>query len=207
MRITKYEHSCVVIEEQGRHLVIDPGKFSHAFEPSDTIDCVIITHVHSDHFDVNILNSIKTLNPDVMICSTAQVAEQAQELGIEVVDANRSCTHGPFHASFYGGQHELYEGFSNIGVLVNDVFYYPGDSYTQPGKAVKILGAPASAPWLRVTEASQFIKDCSADRVIPMHNALLSDEGKEVHYRILSAAAKESGSEWSALEIGQSLEA
>jgi L-ascorbate metabolism protein UlaG (beta-lactamase superfamily) len=207
MRITKYEHSCVVIEEQGRQLVVDPGKFAKSFKPTNTIDCVVVTHAHSDHFDPAILKEIKDLNPDVMICTTAQVAEQIPDLAPDIVDANRSCAHGPFHSSFYGGQHELYEGFANIGVMVNDVFYYPGDSYAKPDKPIKVLGAPAAAPWLRVTEASQFIKDCGPEKVIPMHNVLLSDEGKEIHYKILGDATSESGGEWTPLDVGETLEA
>ena len=207
MRITKYEHSCVVIEEGGRQLVIDPGKFAKSFKPTNAIDCVVVTHVHSDHFDSAILKEIKALNPDVMICTTAQVAEQIPDLAPDIVDANRSCAHGPFHSSFYGGQHELYERFANVGVMVNDTFYYPGDSYAKPGRPIKVLGAPAAAPWLRVTEAYQFIKDCGAKKVIPMHNILLSDEGKEIHYKILSDATGEVGGEWAPLGVGETLEA
>jgi L-ascorbate metabolism protein UlaG (beta-lactamase superfamily) len=205
MKITKYEHSCLVVEEQGRLLVIDPGKFSTSFKPSNNIDCVVVTHVHSDHFDHDTLNAIKTLNPDVMICAVEQVAEQAQDLGVDVIDSGRSCSHGPFHTSFYGGDHELYEDFKNVAVMVNDTLYHPGDSYTVPNRDIPILAAPASAPWLRVTEASQFIKDCKPQKVIPIHNALLSEVGESIHYRILSEAAAEVGSEWTVLKSGQSL--
>ncbi|HSX44396.1 MAG TPA: MBL fold metallo-hydrolase [Candidatus Saccharimonadales bacterium] len=206
MKITKYEHACVVIEEEGRLLVIDPGKFSTSFKPTENIDCVVITHVHSDHFNLGTLNEIKKLNPTAVFYSVAQVAKEAPSLNIEVVKVGKSYMHGVFRAEFFGGDHELYEGFENVAILVNDTFYHPGDSYTKPNKKIKVLGAPASAPWLRVTEASQFIKDVAPEKVFPIHNSLLSDVGEEIYYRNLAAAAQEAGSEWMVLKPGESIE-
>src|SRR5690349_24623117 len=48
MRITKFGHACVRIEESGRVLVLDPGVFT---DPGalDGADAVLITHKHADH--------------------------------------------------------------------------------------------------------------------------------------------------------------
>lgn len=123
---------------------------------------------------------------------------------MNAVEPNQQVNVGSFKLKFFGGKHELYEGFENIGVLVNDMFYHPGDSYTKPSTPIKILAAPAAAPWLRVSEASEFIKDCSAAIVFPIHNSLLSEIGESIHYRILSEAAEESSSKWQVLRTGQS---
>lgn len=207
MKITKYEHSCVVIEDQEKQMVIDPGKFSTSFIPSDKIVAVVITHVHSDHFDPEIVKKIKELNPGARLYSTEQVTQESPELKFETVSAGSTAQAEPFRLSFFGGNHELYQGFENVGVLVNNSFYYPGDSYAVPNQAIKVLAAPASAPWLRVTEASQFIKDCKPGLVFPVHNAVLSEIGEEIHYRILSGAAQEVGSKWSVLKPAESIEA
>lgn len=205
MEITKYEHSCLDIEIDGRHLVIDPGIYSVSYKPGSSVDVVFITHVHGDHFDPNCLKLIRAQNPQVKIYGSKQVADEHAALGIQTVTAGQELSAGVFKLAFFGGKHELYEGFDNVGVLVGDTLYHPGDSYAQPGRPVKVLAAPASAPWLRVSEASEFIKQCAPGQVFPIHNALLSEIGESIHYRILSEAAETAGAKWQVLKTGDSL--
>ncbi len=206
MKITKYEHACVVVEDKGQLLVIDPGVYSKSFQVSGNIAGVVVTHFHSDHFDPEVLSKIKQQNPDVQIYSVGQVASEVPDLSVRVVKAGDSLKAGPFELKFYGGQHELFADTENIAVLVNSTLLHPGDSYTKPEVPVKVLAAPASAPWLRVTEATEYIKDIKASKVFPIHNALLSEIGESIHYRILSEAAQSVGSEWQVLKPGESLE-
>ena len=49
MRITKFGHSCVRLEHDGRVVVLDPGMFTDA-EALDGADAVVITHEHPDHY-------------------------------------------------------------------------------------------------------------------------------------------------------------
>ncbi|MBI3115325.1 MAG: MBL fold metallo-hydrolase, partial [Candidatus Kerfeldbacteria bacterium] len=56
MTITKYLHSCVLLEEDGFKLLFDPGTFVFVeglFKPADLPkpDVVLITHGHPDHYD------------------------------------------------------------------------------------------------------------------------------------------------------------
>ena len=49
MELIKYGHACVVLEQDGRRLVIDPGMLT----PEDALagaDGVLVTHEHADHF-------------------------------------------------------------------------------------------------------------------------------------------------------------
>ena len=52
MRLTRWSHSCVVLEAEGRKLVIDPGGWS---EPRalNGVDAVLVTHEHGDHVDTD----------------------------------------------------------------------------------------------------------------------------------------------------------
>src|SRR3954453_23776641 len=49
MRITKFGHSCVRLEHDGKVVVIDPGMFTDP-EAIDGADAVLITHEHPDHY-------------------------------------------------------------------------------------------------------------------------------------------------------------
>lgn len=206
MKITKYEHSCLDVTDGGSRLVIDPGRFSPSFKDFSNINVLVLTHVHRDHFDKETVCKITKANPSVMIFAPGQVADEIPEVKVTVPEVGKSYDAVGFKLEFFGGDHELYKEFQNIAVLVNNKLYHPGDSYTPPNKPIYILAAPASAPWLRVTEAGDFIKKCGAKTVFPIHNALLSPIGEEVHYRILGEAAKEAGSNWQVLSAGQSIE-
>lgn len=205
MKITKYEHSCVVLEQDSKRLVIDPGKFSDSFTDYSNIYGVVITHIHSDHLDEDRLEAILEKNPEVKIFSNSQVVGESK-IKMQAVKAGDKEQVGEFSLEFFGGDHELYDGFKNIAVLVNNTVFHPGDSYTLPGKPIKVLCAPASAPWLRVSEASEFIKNARAETTIPIHNALLSEIGESIHYRILGEAAQQAGKQWRVLKVGENLE-
>ena len=206
MRITKYEHSCLDIHDHEARLVIDPGRFSPSFTDCANIAVLILTHVHRDHFDKETVGKIVAANPGVMIFAPKQVADEILDASVTVPEIGKIYEAAGFSLEFFGGEHELYDGFQNIAVLVDGTLYHPGDSYTLPHKPIKILAAPAAAPWLRVTEAGEFIKSAKAQRVFPIHNALLSPVGEEVHYRILGEAAQTAGSDWHVLQTGESIE-
>ncbi len=52
MKLTKYTHSCIKLEKDGKVLLVDPGNFAEdaAFEG---VDAILVTHEHPDHFDVD----------------------------------------------------------------------------------------------------------------------------------------------------------
>ena len=49
MKITKFGHSCLLVEENGVRILFDPGSYSTAQNDVKNIDVVLITHEHSDH--------------------------------------------------------------------------------------------------------------------------------------------------------------
>ena len=53
MMLTKFTHSCVRLEKDGKVLVFDPGNFSETDLALAGADAVLITHEHPDHIDVD----------------------------------------------------------------------------------------------------------------------------------------------------------
>lgn len=211
MKITKYEHACLVVEEGGRKLVIDPGVYSESFIPTADIDCVIVTHVHADHFDLDKLRGIRELNPNVFICTVQEVADQAEGLEVEVIKAGDTCSHGAFTSSYFGGQHKPIHSslpsFQNVGVYINEKLYYPGDSLFVPdGLVIDALAAPAGSPWANIGEEMDFIYAVKAKRVFPTHNAHISEIGQQGRDNWLRIATEESGGKYFVLKTGESIE-
>jgi len=206
MKLTKYEHACVVIEEQGTSLVIDPGAFSTSLPDLTGIKAIVVTHQHADHLDIERLQQLRVANPDAPVFSAADVAEAHPELGLTTVEPGQSLTVGPFSLTFTGGQHAVIDSsllrIQNVGVIINDgAVYYPGDSFAEPGRPVQTLLVPAAAPWMKVSEAMNFLRDVQPELAIPTHDAILSDQGKQIYDNMLGSA----GVRYQRLQTGESI--
>jgi hypothetical protein len=99
-----------------------------------------------------------------------------------VVDAE------PFRLEFFGGKHavihESIPVIDNVGVLVNDEFYYPGDSYAVPRGDFVLAVAPRQA--------------------FGTHDMTLSRIGKDMGRARLRWAVEQDGGELLLLEPGES---
>ena len=95
----------------------------------------------------------------------------------------------------------------NVGVLINDALYYPGDSYAVPeGVAVDTLAAPLGAPWLRIGDAMDYVLAVKPRRAFGTHDMTLSVIGKNMHRQRLQWATEQGGGEFLPLEPGESLD-
>lgn len=210
MKLTKYEHACIVLEDQNASLIIDPGALSSSFTVRPDVVGVVITHQHPDHLSEETLQQIIAANPEAKIFSTQDVADTHTNLPIHIVHPSDIQQIGPFTLGFSGGDHATIHSATpvvqNIGVCVNDSFYYPGDSFTLPHKDIAVLAVPAAAPWLKVQEAMDYITAVKATLNIPTHDAVLSSAGQTFHDMWLKQAAEQSGNQYKRLEIGETIE-
>lgn len=182
MQLTKYKHACLTIDIDGKRLVIDPGVLSPDFAVTENILAIIVTHAHPDHFSAETLAAIYEKNPDSMLISTAEVIGQLPDHTSHAARAGEHIDIGPFHLDFYGGQHAAIHTsvpvIDNIGVMVNDKLYYPGDSFHLPEVAVDTLAVPVGAPWLKSAEAIDFLVNVKPRFAFPTHDETLSSDGK-----------------------------
>ena len=95
----------------------------------------------------------------------------------------------------------------NVGVMVNQTLFYPGDSYTIPDSNVAVLACPASAPWLKISDVMDFLSAVGASKVFPTHNALLSEQGHGLYNARIKEVTEKAGGDFHYLEVGQSLTA
>jgi L-ascorbate metabolism protein UlaG (beta-lactamase superfamily) len=212
LKVIKYEHSCLVIEEKGQKLVIDPGVFSESFTDFSNISGVVVTHMHPDHFDPSKLSSIIEQNPAAMIFTVSDVAEHMEQgLPRTIVSNGNQISCGPFSVEFFGGRHATIHNSvpppENIGVLINKKIYYPGDSFTVPHQPVVVLAVPASAPWAKTAEAMDFITALKPKTVFPTHDALLSDIGRQITDPWLQRACEAVSASYLRLKTGEVIEA
>ncbi len=209
MRITKHEHACLRLELEDRVVVIDPGSFTLPLEDIHGLVAVVITHEHPDHWTPEHLARIRKRYPEVPVYGTAGTAAAGDD--IITVAPGDTVTAGPFTMTFHGGTHnvihESIPTIANVGVLVNDDFYYPGDSYAVPKDAdIRMLAAPIGAPWLKIGEAMDFVLAAKPHRAFGTHDMTLSRIGLDMHRARLKWATEQHGGEFVVLEPGQSVE-
>jgi L-ascorbate metabolism protein UlaG (beta-lactamase superfamily) len=183
VRLTKYGHSCVRIEHDGAVLVIDPGSFTER-AALDGVDAVLITHEHADHLDVDALADELGRRPSVTVHTHPEVVSKLDAVreAVTAVESGQSFPAAGMDVTAYGGWHALIHPdiprVPNLGFLVNDSVYHPGDSFDVPeGAYVETLFVPVSAPWLKLAEAVDFVRAVAPRRAFALHDAILSDVG------------------------------
>ena len=115
----------------------------------------------------------------------------------------------PFTLEFFGGTHATIHPslppVANLGVMINETVYYPGDSFTNPEKSVKVLALPVTAPWMRIAEAMDYVGDIKAHIVFPTHDAVASETGKQLADKMIPSFVESYGGSYqrltSSLEI------
>ena len=211
MRVTKYEHATLRIDESGDCLLIDPGSFTTPLDELSSIIAVVITHEHPDHWTPEHLDRILRTVPGIPIFAPEGVAAAASDYEITVISPGDTVTVGRFTLRFFGGDHAVIHAslpaVQNVGVLVNDELYYPGDSYAVPeGIEVDTLAAPLGAPWLKIGEAMDFVLAVKPRRAFGVHDMTLSVIGRNMHRQRLQWATEQNGGEFFELDPGDTID-
>lgn len=181
MKIRKFGHCCLLIETKGARILTDPGNYNNTPDV-ENIDAILITHEHPDHLHIDALKEILTKNPETKIISHASVGKILDEENIaysliadkeEMVVKNipiESC--GSEHACIH---HDLPK-VQNTGFYIDKTLFYPGDSFYNPQKEIRILALPVAGPWMKLEEAIEYAKMINPKIVFPVHDGLLRQE-------------------------------
>ncbi|MBP2435859.1 MBL fold metallo-hydrolase [Microbacterium amylolyticum] len=209
MRITKNEHAYLTVEHTDETLVIDPGAFCAELGALADVTAIVITHEHPDHWTPEHLLTLRQQFPDAPIFTTAATAAAAP-VETTVVHAGDDRQIGAFSLRFFGGTHnEIHASIprvDNVGVLVNETLYYPGDSYAVPsGVEVPVLAAPNGAPWLKIGEAMDFVLAVRPREAFGTHDKPLSEVGLGMHRQRLAWATEQHGGIFHDLDVGDAL--
>lgn len=209
MKITKFAHACLKLENDSSTLWIDPGNFTEDFEPQKA-EAVVITHLHDDHCHRPNIEKLLELNPETKIFSTAEVANKLEGLDVTVVQHGDLHHVAEFELEFFGDMHqEIHRSIplvQNTAVIVNQKFYYPGDSYTTPEYQAEILAVPSSAPWLKIADVIDYLNLVKPKKAFPTHNALLSDIGHNLQNSRIQQVVEDNGGEFRYLQPGEAWE-
>lgn len=210
MKLTKFQHACLVIEDKNETIIIDPGVLSRDFIMPSHVSAVVVTHSHPDHFDQNLVEKILTKFPEASLIAHETITSKLPTRSTIAVNAGVKQNIGEATLQFFGGTHapisDSVQVPPNLGVLVNESLYYPGDSFVNPEREnLRLLALPVSAPWLRIDDTLQFLKQVRPLYAFPTHDAILSDDGKGLIDALVSTQANEHGVQYERLD-GKTIE-
>ncbi|WP_447004771.1 MBL fold metallo-hydrolase [Saccharothrix isguenensis] len=188
MLIIHFGHSCLLVDTGAARLLFDPGTFSTGFEQVEGLDAILVTHDHHDHVDTEKLPGLRAANPRARLVAPfdlegAEIVRPGDALdfngtAVTVVDAPHEVVHPEVELPL------------NVGYLVDHgAFYHPGDSLTVPDQRIDVLGLPTAAPWMKVSDAADFLAEVAPRKAVPIHEAILAKT--EVFYRVLTTTAPE----------------
>lgn len=180
MRLTKLGHSCLHITDGDASVLIDPGSFSSGFEALRGLSAILVTHQHADHLDMDRIGALVEANPQAVVVSDHGTAAQLAEAGITAtaVQAGEVFDAGGLSVRVLGEQHAVIHAdipvIPNVGYLLGDTIFHPGDAFTVPDVAVPVLGLPTGAPWLKVAEAIDYLRAVAPQVAVPIHERALA---------------------------------
>jgi hypothetical protein len=211
MRLTKLAHAGVKLVKDGATLVIDPGTFGSGTLALAEADAVLITHEHADHLDAGALREALDAQPGLQVRAAAAVADQLGSVRGRVQSVRRgdAFTVAGFRVHVHGQEHarshQEIPVVPNIGFLVDDELFHPGDALTVPDEDVPTLLAPVCAPWLKSGEFVDYFREVSPRQGFAIHDAMLSEFGLLVLEGYLEFAAEARDAALTRLEPGTTI--
>ncbi|MDX3451282.1 MBL fold metallo-hydrolase [Streptomyces sp. ME02-8801-2C] len=209
MKLTKKSHACVRLEKNGRTLVLDPGGFSEE-DAAAGADAILVTHEHADHFDEGRLRAALDANPAAELWTLAAVADQLSAGfpgRVHTVGHGDTFTAAGFDVQVHGELHAVIHPdiprITNVGFLVDGAVFHPGDALTVPDHPVDTLLLPVMAPWSKLSEVVDYVREVKPQRAYDIHDSLLTDLARPIYDRLVGGLG---GSEHVRLTPGSSAE-
>jgi L-ascorbate metabolism protein UlaG (beta-lactamase superfamily) len=177
MKITKLGHCCLLIETKDKRILTDPGSYTvEAHSKLESIDYILFTHEHQDHYHLESLKKILDKNPEAIIYSNSSVSELLDNEGIKnkLVKNGDSILLGEISIVGIGEEHvQMHKDIplsSNLGFFIDEKLWYPGDAFTNPEIEVEILALPVSGPWMKIGEAIDYAILIKPKVAFPVHD-------------------------------------
>ena len=181
MRITKFGHCCLLIQEKDLCILTDPGDYNDTPDVSG-IDLILLTHEHKDHLYIPSLQKILEKNSGVRIITHQSVGAilDAEKIPHTLLGDKKEIIFKDVAISSFGTTHACIHHdlpkVQNTGFMIAHKLFYPGDSLDVPGEAVEILALPVAGPWLTLEDVIEYAKAVHPKVVFPVHDGMLRQD-------------------------------
>ncbi|MEK7551280.1 MAG: MBL fold metallo-hydrolase [Patescibacteria group bacterium] len=207
MKVTKFIHSCLLIEIDSKKILIDPGVYTANSNSLDLnlinmLDYLLITHEHADHMHIPLVKEIVRMFPNIKIITNNSVKKI---LGEERIN---SFITGDDLIKIEDTRHEKVFGINppeNLLFNIGNFLTHPGDSHSFENTN-KVLALPVQAPWCSLTEAVNLAEKLKPEIILPIHDWHWSYDARSSFYQRLEDYFKNLGIKFIPLIRGKEYE-
>ena len=210
MKITKFAHCCLLIEERGVRILIDPGFYSaDAVKDLQNIHVILITHDHHDHLFIDSLKIILEHNPEAFILTNTGTGISLTNAGIkfELLEDGGKKEYQDVLIEGFGKDHAIMHTSipcsPNTGYFIADKFFFPGDSLIKPNKPVDILALPVAGPWMKLPEGIDYALEVKPRVCFPVHEGNVN---YQTIYRLPKQVLEPQGIKFLDIEKGKEID-
>lgn len=219
MKVSKFIHSCLLLEKGADKILFDPGAFSFKeglVDPHDFqgLSAVVLTHYHPDHVDEAGLRTIVENNPSAPLLANSQIAERLSESGFMVEEFSDGAREvGEFTLAAFDAKHANVlnsEPPENTAYIVDGTLLIPGDSYDESLErraGIPVIALPVMAPWTTELQTAEIAVKMGPKKIIPIHDGYAKDFFLKMRYENFQKYFEKYGIEFVPMAgVGQSVE-
>lgn len=187
MKLTKFVHSCLLIEKDNTKILVDPGVYSWKSglvpeEGLSGITHIVVTHDHSDHLNQEFVEAVHKASPSAAWYGPPEVIKQLELWGVKGRDTSDDTL-----VEFIESEHaDLSPWFGeqpdHTSYLLLGEVLIGGDCHAlTDGKNAKVFaGAVNGGPWGGVVGYTKMIEAMAnrPEKVIPLHDWHWNDEAR-----------------------------
>ena len=207
MKISKYLHSCLLVEDQGKTILIDPGIFTYQEKALDInalgkLDYLLISHEHPDHMHMPFVQELLAKFPNVKIITNNTIATLFSKENITATyegDAIVSVIKAP-HEKLWDKEppdHVIFTLFNKL-THAGDSFHFAATS--------EIVALGIQAPWGSTTDAVNRALELHPKVIIPIHDWMWRDDFRKSMYQRLKEFFQTKGIDFKTPETGEIME-
>ncbi len=208
MKISKHLHSCLLVADQDKTVLLDPGQYTYEAKALDLaaisrLDYILITHEHSDHFYLPFVKDLLAKFPDAKVITNPSIVEMLKKENIEaasVGDESIEVEEAAHEHVFAVEQMPANFLFKIFGKLT-----HPGDSEHYELET-EVLALPVLAPWTNTSLAVERTVKLKPKTIVPIHDFLWTDMAREWMYGRFVDYFKDNGIDFKPLQSGEVVE-
>ena len=207
MKISKHLHSCLLLQDDLSTMLIDPGVYTYQANALDlkklqSLDYILITHEHPDHFFMPFIKELIKQFPKVKIISNHSVVNLLKNEGIKAssLGTEKILLEESPHEALWDTKVP-----ANLMFHIDGLLTHPGDSHHFT-KTNDILALPIAAPWGSTADAVNLAIKLKPKVILPIHDYMLKDSLRQGMYLRLHEFFKTKKIDFKPLETGKIIE-
>ncbi len=214
MKFTKFVHSCLLVEHEGKKVLIDPGDYSWNSGVVDElslkeIDYVLVTHPHEDHISTEFAKVVSESSPNAVWYVTPATQKILADLPVKTETVSEN-----IDVKFIKSEHADLTYWNtcedHTSFLLFDDILVSGDCHTLPEMYGASIFAVAinGGPWGSVKTFLNMLASMNEkpSKVLPLHDWHWNDQARAGIYKRLEWALNNFDVEFVPMVDGQPVE-